>query len=337
MAELKIGKLDSDVLQRIVIDKIRYRRPEVKTRAGIGEDCAVIDYGEYECVVSTDPITADVKNIGRLAIHISCNDVASNGIEPLGITLAVMLPVGTTESDVQTIMTQAGTAAEEAGVEIIGGHTEVTPAVNQPVIVSTAFGRGIAGESASARNMRPGDMIMMTKSAGLEGTGIIATEKAEELTGVLTPQELRRAQGMIRDVSVVKDGITAGRIGTSGMHDVTEGGILGAVWEMCHISGLGAEVELEAIHVDPVTEKIAAHYGINPLRLISSGCMLIVAPPSKAYKIVTEYHKIDVNIKSAIIGKICGAEHGITQIDPQGQESEIAPPYADELYKVINR
>ena len=337
MAELKIGKLDSDVLQRIVINKIRYRRPEVKTRAGIGEDCAVIDYGEYECVVSTDPITADVKNIGRLAIHISCNDVASNGIEPLGITLAVMLPVGTTESDVQTIMTQAGTAAEEAGVEIIGGHTEVTPAVNQPVIVSTAFGRGIAGESASARNMRPGDMILMTKSAGLEGTGIIATEKAEELTGVLTPQELRRAQGMIRDVSVVKDGITAGRIGTSGMHDVTEGGILGAVWEMCHISGLGAEVELEAIHVDPVTEKIAAHYGINPLRLISSGCMLIVAPPSKAYKIVTEYHKIDVNIKSAIIGKICGAEHGITQIDPQGQESEIAPPYADELYKVITR
>lgn len=337
MAELKIGKLDSDVLQRIVIDKIRYRRPEVKTRAGIGEDCAVIDYGEYECVVSTDPITADVKNIGRLAIHISCNDVASNGIEPLGITLAVMLPVGTTESDVQTIMTQAGTAAEEAGVEIIGGHTEVTPAVNQPVIVSTAFGRGIAGESTSARNMRPGDMILMTKSAGLEGTGIIATERAEELTGVLTPQELRRAQGMIRDVSVVKDGVTAGRIGTSGMHDVTEGGILGAVWEMCHISGLGAEVELEAIHVDPVTEKIAAHYGIDPLRLISSGCMLIVAPPSKAYKIVTEYHKIDVNIKSAIIGKICGAEHGITQIDPHGQESEIAPPRADELYKVINR
>jgi len=337
MAELKIGKLDSDILQRIVIDKIRYRRSEVKTRAGIGEDCAVIDYGEYECVVSTDPITADVKNIGRLAIHISCNDVASNGIEPLGITLAVMLPVGTTESDVQTIMTQAGTAAEEAGVEIIGGHTEVTPAVNQPVIVSTAFGRGIAGESASARNMRPGDMILMTKSAGLEGTGIIATEKAEELTGVLTPQELRRAQGMIRNVSVVKDGVTAGRIGTSGMHDVTEGGILGAVWEMCHISGLGAEVELEAIHVDPVTEKIAAHYGIDPLRLISSGCMLIVAPPSKAYKIVTEYHKIDVNIKSAIIGKICGAEHGITQIDPQGQESEIAPPYADELYKVITR
>lgn len=138
---LKVGKLDSDVLQKIVIDKIKYKRPEVKTRAGIGEDCAVVDFGQYECVVSTDPITAAVSDIGRLAIHISCNDIASNGIEPLGITLAVMLPEGTTEKDVETIMAQAGAAAEAAGVEIIGGHTEVTKAVNQPVIVSTAFGR----------------------------------------------------------------------------------------------------------------------------------------------------------------------------------------------------
>ena len=88
MSELKIGKLDNDVLKRIVIDKIRLKRPEVRTRAGVGEDCAVIDFGEYECVISTDPITADVQDIGRLAIHISCNDIASNGIEPLGITLA---------------------------------------------------------------------------------------------------------------------------------------------------------------------------------------------------------------------------------------------------------
>ncbi len=91
---LKVGKLDSNMLQKIVIDKIKYKRPEVKTRAGIGEDCAVIDYGKYECVVSTDPITAAINDIGRLAIHISCNDIASNGIEPLGITLTVMLPEG---------------------------------------------------------------------------------------------------------------------------------------------------------------------------------------------------------------------------------------------------
>ena len=116
---LEVGKLDSDLLQRIVIDKITYRRPEVLTRAGIGEDCAVMDFGTYECVVSTDPITASVADVGRLAIHISCNDIASNGIEPLGITLAVMLPEGTTEEDIEGIMTQAGEASKLAGVEII--------------------------------------------------------------------------------------------------------------------------------------------------------------------------------------------------------------------------
>ena len=145
MEKLKIGKLDSDVLKDLVLDKISLTRPEVKTRAGVGEDCAVIDFGPYDCVISTDPITADASDVGRLAIHISCNDIASNGIEPLGITLAVMLPDGTTKEDVSRIMAQAAGAAERAGVEIIGGHTEVTAAVNQPVIVSTAIGRA-AGE-----------------------------------------------------------------------------------------------------------------------------------------------------------------------------------------------
>lgn len=174
---LKAGKLDSKLLEEIVFKNIRYRRPEVLTRPGIGEDCAVLDFGEYECVLSTDPITGAISEIGRLAIHISCNDIASNGVEPLGILLAVMLPEGTTEDQIQEMMRQAGEASEELGVEIIGGHTEITPAVNKPVIVSTAVGRGKKGDSQSAEEMKPGDYILMTKLAGLEGTGIIAWER----------------------------------------------------------------------------------------------------------------------------------------------------------------
>ena len=94
MQVLKVGKLDSDLLKNAVIDRISLKRPEVLVRAGIGEDCAVMDFGKYECVLSTDPITAAVSEIGRLAIHISCNDIASNGVEPVGILLAVMLPEG---------------------------------------------------------------------------------------------------------------------------------------------------------------------------------------------------------------------------------------------------
>ena len=94
---LKTGKLDSRLLERIIFNNIKFRRDEVITRPGIGEDCAVIDYGDYECVMSTDPITAAIEDIGRLSVHISCNDIASNGVEPVGIMLAVLLPEGTTQ------------------------------------------------------------------------------------------------------------------------------------------------------------------------------------------------------------------------------------------------
>ena len=174
--------------------------------------------------MSTDPITAAVSDIGRLAIHISCNDIASNGIQPLGIMLAVMLPVGTTEEHIEMIMDQAAKAAEACEVEIIGGHTEITAAVNQPVIVSTAIGRGRKNQSASAENIQIGDVILMTKSAGLEGTGIIAGDYAEELKEVLSEEELEQASELLDHVSVVRDGVTAGAVGTHGMHDVTEGG-----------------------------------------------------------------------------------------------------------------
>lgn len=252
---LKVGKLDSDLLEKAVINKIKHKRQDVLVHAGVGEDCATIDFGEYECVMSTDPITASVNDIGRLCIHISCNDIASNGIEPVGILLAVMLPQGTTEEDVAAIMEQAAAAAEECGVEIVGGHTEITTAVNQPVIVSTAIGRGKKWQSASAEKIEVGDCILMTKSAGIEGTGIIAGDYEAELAEFLSEKEINEAKALLSEISVVKEGMAAGSIGTHGMHDVTEGGILGAVWEMCRIADVGAELWDEAIPVAEVTEE----------------------------------------------------------------------------------
>ena len=329
---LKVGKLDSDMLKEMVIDKITYRRPEVLTKAGVGEDCAVIDYGEYECVVSTDPITADIDQIGKLAIHISCNDIASNGVEPLGILLAVMLPVGTTEEDIATIMEQAGEAAKLAQVEIIGGHTEITEAVNKPVIVSTAFGRGFKGQSQSAVDMAPGDYILMTKTAGIEGTGIIADDHEEKVRSFLTEDEIKYARGLLGKVSVVKEGVIAGKIGTNGMHDITEGGVLGAVWELCNISGMGAEVWIRDIPVEDVTRKIAEHFGIDYLRLISSGSMLIISSPERKEEIIQALKK--EGILATVIGKITeGGESVNTFID--GTTTAIEPPGTDELYKVI--
>ena len=329
---LKVGKLDSDLLEKAVINKIKHKRQDVLVHAGVGEDCATIDFGEYECVMSTDPITASVNDIGRLCIHISCNDIASNGIEPVGILLSVMLPEGTTEEDISAIMEQAADAAEECGVEIVGGHTEITTAVNQPVIVSTAIGRGKKGQSASAEKIEISDCILMTKSAGIEGTGIIAGDYEEELAAFLSKEEIQQAKALLSKISVVKDGMAAGSIGTHGMHDVTEGGILGAVWEMCRIAGVGAELWDEAIPVEEVTKKICAHYDIDYLRLISSGSMIIMASPDKKSAIL---EKLEAEgVAACEIGRILPVEEGLYLLK-DGKKQEIEPPRADELYKVV--
>ncbi|MDO4553056.1 MAG: AIR synthase family protein [Bacillota bacterium] len=329
---MKSGKLDSRLLEEMVFKNIRYRRPDVLTRPGVGEDCAVVDYGAYECVLSTDPITGAARDIGRLAVHISCNDIAANGVEPLGILLAVMLPEGTDIEDVDEIMRQAGEVSEALGVEIIGGHTEITAAVNKPVIVSTAVGKALKGASQQARDMEPGDYILMTKKAGIEGTGIIACDCKEKLRGLLTEEELAEAEAMLEQVSVVREGVIAGGVGTAGMHDITEGGILGAVWEMCEIAGTGALVWEDSIPVAPVTEKICRHFGVNWLRLISSGSMLIMAKPDKKDAIMEEIAAAGIEI--ACIGRVLPLSEGRTLESVRGRET-IEPPGSDEIYKVL--
>ncbi|HWQ80159.1 MAG TPA: AIR synthase family protein [Anaerovoracaceae bacterium] len=329
---LKTGKLDSRLLEEIVFKNIKFKRPEVITRPGVGEDCAVVDFGAYECVLSTDPITAAASEIGRLAVHISCNDIASNGVEPLGIMLAVMLPVGTTEEQVEGIMKQAAEVSEELGVEIIGGHTEITPAVNKPVIVSTAIGRGPKWSSQQAENMKPGDYILMTKQAGLEGTAIIAGDFKDELAGFLTDEEFREAKEMMRQISVVREGVIAGKIGTAGMHDVTEGGVLGAVWEMCDIAKTGAEVWIDRVPVAGVTKKICDYFDIDYLRLISSGSMVIMVHPDKKDQMEQELKNAGIPV--ACIGRIVEQEAGICMV-VQGEKIVIAPPASDELYRVL--
>ncbi len=330
---LPIGKLDSSLLEEAVFKSIKYQRDEVLQRPAIGEDCAVLDFGEYECVMSTDPITGSVEDIGKLAINITLNDIASNGVEPFGIMLAIMLPYGTTDDDIAQIMTQAGKEAQDHGIEIIGGHTEVTEAVTRPVIVSTALGRCLKGKSVNSENIKAGDRILISKEVGLEGIGIVAADRKDKLEAVLSKEELAEARSFITMTSVVKEGLLAGEVGVSGMHDITEGGILGAVWEMCKTSGLGAEIIFENIPVSRVTEKICSFLEVNPLRLISSGAMLIVAEPEKAEKLIAIAAKEGVRITDVGVMKAKGEGCSLLK---NGIKEEIDPPGADELYKALS-
>lgn len=332
---LKVGKLDNDTLKRVVIDRITYKNENVVVKAGVGEDCAYLDYGEDYCVLSTDPITASVADIGKLAIHISCNDVAATGVRPFALLLALMLPVGSTLEDVEHIMGQAADEANLLKVEIAGGHTEVTPAVNTPVIVATALGRAPKNKTLARGGITPGDHIVITKSAGLEGTSIIAKDYGDRLRDVLTPEELEEAMAMSERTDVIEEGSIAGDVGVSAMHDVTEGGVLGALWELCTIAGTGALVEEARIPVEDVTKKVCAKFGIDYLRLISSGAMLIIAPENKIRGLLDRLE--EAGVPAVDIGIVSGSGAPIEMIRTDGERVTVAPPESDELYKVVGR
>jgi hydrogenase expression/formation protein HypE len=312
----------------LVLGKIGNIRGEVLTKPGIGEDCAVVDFGEYECVISTDPITATAEEIGRLAIHISCNDVASCGVEPLGVLLTVLLPTSTTEQDISRIMSDAAAAATSLNVMIIGGHTEITDAVSKPLISTVALGRCPAGGAEPKYELTPGDEILVTKQLAMEGTAIIAAEKPDELTSFLSAQQIAEAHSLYEQISVVKEGVIAGRIGYSSMHDITEGGVLGAVWEVCRLGNVGAQIHEDKLSISDVTKLICRHYKADPLRLISSGSMLITAPKETADEIVIALD--DAGIDVSRIGHITERSSG-TLLD----EKEIKPPGSDEIYSVL--
>lgn len=174
----------------------------------------------------------------------------------------------------------------------------------------------------------------MTKYAGMEGSGIIAMDYEKRLNKVCTEEELTEAKNMLSQVSVVRDGITAGKIGTAGMHDITEGGVLGAVWEMCQIAGLGCELWIDKIPVNAVTMKICRTFNIDYLRLISSGCMLIIVKPEKKKSL--EDAMLEAGILISCIGVVKKKEFGIMQCEWEGAElKKISPPESDELYKVV--
>lgn len=326
---MKTGKLDSELLKNIVFKHITYKSKDVMVRPGIGKDCAIVDYGDNVCVLSTDPITGATNEVGKLAVHISCNDIASEGLEPLGIMLAIMVPEGTTESEIDGIMKQAGEEAEKLKVEIIGGHTEITNAVNKTIIVSTAIGKAPKEKYENRDEVKSGDAIVLTKLAGLEGTGIIAYDNESILEKVLTPAEVSNAKRMLEDISVIREGVIAGNIGASSMHDVTEGGVLGAVWEICESSKVGATIYFDKIPVAEETIKICDFYHLDYLKLISSGCMIITVSAKKKDKLLRALK--DERILATEIGVI---QENDIQLIKEGKILEIEPPESDELYKV---
>lgn len=327
---MKTGKVPESVLKRSVLQQIHNRREEVILGAGVGEDCAILALPEDEVfVVSTDPITGTARDAGMLAVQVTANDLASAGAEPVAVLVSALLPEGTEEAEIRELMRQTETACETLHMEIAGGHTEITRAVNQPVLTVTGIGRVKRGGIVTTGGAKPGQDVVVSKWIGLEGTSIIAKEKETELLTRFPSHMIETAKGFDRYLSIVPEAATAGKSGVSAMHDVTEGGIFGALWELAESSGVGLEIDWKRIPVRQETIEICEFFEINPYELISSGSLLMVT--DDGFGLVRELEAIQ--IPAAVIGKV---REGNDRVVINGEERRfLEPPKADELYRVI--
>jgi hydrogenase maturation factor len=313
-----------------VLGRLGAKRPETLIGAALGLDAAAVGFdADWACVLTTDPITTAASGAGRLAVHVVCNDLAAMGAEPLGLLATLLFPDGVAPAAIGEITAEIDATARELNVEVLGGHTEVAPGLSAPIVVMSGVGKARRDRLLTAGGARPGDALVLTKAAGLEGSHILATDFADRLAGVPS-SVLEEARGYAAELSVVPEARLAVDLGATAMHDPTEGGVVGASWEMAEASGCGFRIEVERIVVRPATQAICDALAVDPLRLIASGALLIACRDGASLvRGLREHH-----IPAAQIGHMTDA--GRRLIHPDGHIEAIDHLDTDEVYRLLH-
>jgi hydrogenase maturation factor len=331
---LPLGKLKIDLLEQLLPQQDRDTRVIVGPK--IGEDAAVIDFGESYLVAKTDPITFATDEIGWYLICVNSNDIATMGAVPKWLLTTILLPENrTTEASVRRIMEQINTACNHFGITLCGGHTEVTYGLDRPIVIGQMLGEVGKDKLIVSSGAQAGDDLILTKGLGIEATSIIARECEADLLAKFSPTFLNRAKQYLTSpgISVLEEAqIAVGTGGVHAMHDPTEGGVATAIHELAHAANLGVVVWQDALLISDETEQLCGELNLNPLGVISSGALLIVADPTKSSEIVSAITERD--IPSKVIGQLLPPESGCW-IEADSQRSPLPIFETDEITKVF--
>src|SRR5262245_2945244 len=333
---LPVGKLPTDRL-RSLLAELPHRDPRLLVGPQPGEDAAVIDIGDRCLVVATDPITFATDHIGRYAVHVNANDVAVLGARPLWFFVVLLLPErGTTSQLPETIMADVRTACLELGVTVGGGHTVVTAGLDRPIVVGQILGEVAPSRLVRKTRIAVGDRILLTRGIAIEGTAILAREKADRLQTRVDPNLLARARRLLNDpgISVVNAALAAAEVGdvVHAMHDPTEGGLATGLCELVAQAGLGLRVVRQQIPIFPETEAICQTLGLDPLRLLASGALLIGVAPSGVEPVMSAIRSAGIPVTA--IGEVRPSSEGLTIASDRAVEG-LAPPDRDEIARAF--
>jgi len=302
---LRPGKLPHDLLKRCLSG---LKTPEKRVLLGpkVGEDSAFISFGSSTLIAKSDPITFATDRIGWYVIQVNANDIAASGGTPKWFLGTLLLPEDENPSKVKDIFEQMREAADELGVTIIGGHTEITVGLPRPIISGTMLGEAAPSETVKTSSAEPGDDVILTSGIAIEGTAILAREsKTELLAAGVSEDEIKKAANLLDTpgISIVKPAHIAMSTGqVTAMHDPTEGGLAGAIDELARASGTGVIIDDDQVSVFDETKTICEALFIEPWGLIASGSLIITTHPDGSPKVIKALHK--EGIEANVIGRI---------------------------------
>lgn len=271
------GKVNETILKRSVLKYMKHRRPEVIVLPAVGEDCAVLKPfgGEQAMMVHTHTQFGPAGAIALTGIYPLLNSLAVRGAKLAYVTLSIMIPCEAQEQELRCLVEQLAAQCAAHDAEIIDGHTEVTPAVSDFAVTMTGIGFGGGSGLQSNQSLRPKDAIVMTKWAGLSGTAIISKLRADELRARYNDDFIKGAQRLSENLSAEMEAAIARQFDISAIHDIANGGIFGALWEVAAAGKVGLFVDLKKIPLKQETVEICDYYDINPYQLESYGALLI--------------------------------------------------------------
>ncbi len=334
--KLPPGKIPINILKEVVFKNLGAPRSEVLLGPAAGVDGAILDVGSKNAIVSMDPITGAVERIGWEAININANDVATFGVEPAFFFSCLLLPEIADSKIVEAISAQINNAAKDLGIAIVGGHCESTPGLANPIVVGCIMGLTEKGKYVTPAGTKSGDKLILTKSAGIEGTAILAADREEQLKQVFATTLLDSAKSFYSQISVVKDALTAYKAGgVHAMHDPTEGGILNGIHEMADSANLGVRVLEDKITIEPETAKICRYFEIDPLQLISSGALLIAAETQATTTIIDALSR--EHIYADVIGEFNPNPNKRILMHKDDTAEMLPRPISDHLWLALAR
>lgn len=334
---MDLGKIDKKSIEGLFSDKLGKKRKNVLQGPAFGVDTGIIRLTEEKCLVlSSDPASfipaLGVKESAWLTVILTANDIATSGFMPEYAQFVLNLSNTINEADLREYWNYIHHFCSEIGISIIGGHTGFDDIGNSTLAGGvTMFAMGATNDVKSAAFARPNQDLILTKSAAISSASILAKSfphYVQENLGERIHKALVDSfsqTSILREVQVLKEKPETFS-GVSAMHDVTEGGVLGAIFELCEASKVGVNIEIDKILIGKEQKELCQLFNIPPLRCVGAGSLLIACEKEESPAILNKFHAH--HISASIIGTTTELENGKRII--HGNKKEIELKYWDK-------